>query len=255
MAQMTAPGVNNFIKLMETGLGTVDNPTLSIFFSTHPGAALDFADPLSSNVMKMSLARQATDEQLEYAKTVDSLISDRARIAALDILDCAPNLSLSPRIDSIINNVIGVSIADVTSSTAWKSEKPRIEKAMTAFTTDIMLLRTEGAEEKEVKDWENQKDMLKWSIDMITDSYLPNSKRKEQYGKIYNDITERDARLRARLKVIRAQKKLDAYVTGSDIDSLDRVRYDSLMLLNDKARAAGEALARWKLAGAVTVSK
>ena len=247
----TSPGINELIKLTSTGTGNVDQLTLEEhLYLLHPGARAELANPASSNLAKSFAAKSASKKQLEYAEAVDSVLAIRGRIALLEYFDCSPDDSWQA--DSVLSK--GAALLNITNEVknlAWKSAKPKIEKAMATFDTDIKLLQAQGAPERVMSDWKHQYRMLEWSIKLLNDSYLPNAERKKQFELILADINERDRKIKLSLKAIAAMEYIQASTSGTLIDSVQIAITDSIrQSLPDKAAVARASLDRWKQAGA-----
>lgn len=246
----TSPGVNQLIKLMETGIGDSKQPTLQYIYEMHPGSQAELSNPANSNLEKSYTAKKASKKQLEYAAAVDSVLAIRGRIALLEYFDCSPDDSWQS--DSVLSK--GAALLNITNTVknlAWKEVKPKIEKAMATFDTDIRLLQAKGAPDRVMSDWKHQYRMLEWSIKLLNDSYLPNSQREEQFKLILADINERDRKIKLSLKAIASMEYIQAYTSGTLIDSVQIAITDSIrQSLPDKAAVARASLDRWKQAGA-----
>lgn len=247
----TSPGINELIKLTSTGTGNLDQLTLEEYlYLLHPGARAELANPASSELAKSFTAKSASKKQLEYAEAVDSVLAIRGRIALLEYFDCSPDDSWQA--DSVLSK--GAALLNITNNVknlAWKSAKPKIEKAMATFDTDIRLLQAKGAPERVMSDWKHQYRMLEWSIKLLNDSYLPNAERKKQFELILADINERDRKIKLSLKAIAAMEYVAAHASGTLYDSVQVALTDSIRrALPDKATVARQSLARWNAAGA-----
>lgn len=245
----TSPAVNQFIKVSETGEGLITDLTLKELLAMYPGSRTALESRVNSNLARAFEAKMLSKTQLEYAEAVDSVMAIRAKIAILEYLDCTPDDSWQS--DSALSKGAALlNIINEVKNLAWDDAKPKIEKAMAAFDTDIRLLQAKGAPERVMSDWKHQYRMLEWSIKLVNESFLPNSQRKNQFDLILADINERDRKLKLSLKAIASMEYIQAYTSGTLIDSVQIAITDSIrQSLPDKSAVARASLDRWKQAG------
>lgn len=245
----TSPAVNQFIRVSETGEGLISDLTLKELLALYPGSRVELESRVNSNLARAYAAKIASKKQLEYAEAVDSVLAIRGKIALLEYFDCTPDdswqsdsaLSKGAALLNIINEVKNI---------AWDDAKPKIMSAMATFDTDIRLLQAKGAPDRVMSDWKHQYRMLEWSIKLVNESFLPNSQRKAQFDLILADINERDRKLKLSLKALASMEYINAYNSGTLIDSVQVALTDSIrQSLPDKATVARASLELWRQAG------
>ena len=151
-------------------------------------------------------------QELGYAEQIDSSLTRRAKVEALNIADRTGG------------------ILDV----AWLSEKDKITKKQEAFKKNIGLILTRGGSYADKRYWEEIYNCLSQSINAIRDAYLPNMKRMAAYQFIYKDLVKRNNELVMMLCKWQGLKATQDMAEGSPV-----------VKANTK-NAVKSAFARWK---------
>ena len=151
-------------------------------------------------------------QELGYAEQIDSSLTRRAKIEALNIAD---------RTGGILD-------------AAWLSEKDKITKKQEAFKKNIGLILTRGGSYADKRYWEEIYNCLSQSVNAIRDAYLPNMKRMAAYQLIYKDLVQRNNELVMMLCKWQGLKATQDMAEGSPV-----------VKANTK-NAVKSAFARWK---------
>ena len=151
-------------------------------------------------------------QELGYAEQIDSSLTRRAKIEAMNIAD---------RTGGILD-------------AAWLSEKDKITKKQEAFKKNIGLIITKGGSYADKRYWEEIYNCLSQSVNAIRDAYLPNMKRMAAYQLIYKDLVKRNNELVMMLCKWQGLKATQDMAEGSPV-----------VKANTK-NAVKSAFARWK---------
>lgn len=151
-------------------------------------------------------------QELGYAEQIDSSLTRRAKIEAMNIAD---------RSGGVLD-------------AAWLSEKDKITKKQEAFKKNISLILTRGGSYADKRYWEEIYNCLSQSINAIRDAYLPNMKRMAAYQLIYKDLVQRNNELVMMLCKWQGLKATQDMAEGSHVGKA-----------NTKD-AVKSAFARWK---------
>lgn len=156
----------NQITIMEMGTGSF-TPELyyTLFHNSYKKTA--------SRKNKMSyrtLAGVSSYGQVDYAETIDSSLVKRADIEALNISDRSGGA------------------LDV----AWMAEKDKLNEKMTSFHNNINRIVIAGGTPSDRARWDEYYKMFQCAIKATQDAYMPNSQRKKQYLRIYEDISAKN---------------------------------------------------------------
>lgn len=105
--------------------------------------------------------------QVEMAEKIDTALTKRAEIEALNIAD--------RKIDI-----------------AWNTEGKKIEAKMEAFQENINRIVPAGGSPSDRKRWQEYYNLYQTAIRATKDAYLPNAQRKKQYLRIYADVSRQN---------------------------------------------------------------
>ena len=108
--------------------------------------------------------------QVEYAEDIDSALTKRAEIEALNMADRQIDL-------------------------AWKVEGSKINSKMDAFKNNIERILPIGGSIGDKQRWTEYYHVYETAIKATKDAYMPNAKRKKMYLQIYADVTKQNETL------------------------------------------------------------
>ena len=108
--------------------------------------------------------------QVEYAEAIDSALTKRAEIEALNMADRQVDL-------------------------AWKVEGSKINNKMDAFKKNIDRILPVGGSIGDKQRWTEYYHVYKTAIKATKDAYMPNAKRKKMYLQIYADVAKQNETL------------------------------------------------------------
>lgn len=100
-----------------------------------------------------------------YAEDLDSALTKRAKVEALNVADRQPFLDA-----------------------AWAVEGPKIQKKMNVLFNSIQNISIYGGKQATSDMFQLKYDMLDQAIESVREAYMPTSERKDQYLAIYNDV-------------------------------------------------------------------
>lgn len=109
----------------------------------------------------------ASYQQVDEAEAIDSALTSRAKIEALNVADRQVDL-------------------------AWLAEKDKVESQMRQFQKNIdRILLTDGSP-KDKERWSDYYQVYQCAIKATKDAYMPNAERKRQYLQIYADVSKQN---------------------------------------------------------------
>ena len=108
--------------------------------------------------------------QVEYAEAIDSALTKRAEIEALNMADRQIDL-------------------------AWKVEGSKINSKMDAFKSNIDRILPVGGSIGDKQRWTEYYNVYETAIKATKDAYMPNAKRKKMYLQIYSDVAKQNETL------------------------------------------------------------
>lgn len=156
----------NQITVMETGSGSL-SPT-------------EYYQLLHSSYMKSAASKNKLGyrttagigayNQVEYAEAIDSALTKRAEIEALNMADRQVDL-------------------------AWKVEGSKINSKMDAFKKNIDRILPVGGSIGDKQRWTEYYHIYETAIKATKDAYMPNAKRKKMYLQIYADVAKQNETL------------------------------------------------------------
>lgn len=153
--------------------------------------------------------------QVDDAEALDSAMTQRARIEALNVADRSGGAL----------------------DMAWLAEGGKINAALENFSRNIRRITEAGGSNYEQEHWREQYRVFLCAVKAVQDAYMPNSERKKQYLRIHADIIRKNetlVRYLVRLtNSIKVAELLDASATIED----------------RRAQIAMAAMNRWREAG------
>lgn len=153
--------------------------------------------------------------QVDDAEALDSAMTQRARIEALNVADRSGGAL----------------------DMAWLAEGGKINAALENFSRNIRRITEAGGSNYEQEHWREQYRVFLCAVKVVQDAYMPNSERKKQYLRIHADIIRKNetlVRYLVRLaNSVKVAELLDASATIED----------------RKAQIAMAAMNRWREAG------
>lgn len=109
----------------------------------------------------------ASYQQVNEAEAIDSALTSRAKIEALNVADRQVDL-------------------------AWLAEKDKIESQMRQFQKNIDRIMMTGGSPKEKERWNDYYRIYQCAIKATRDAYMPNAQRKKEYLQIYADVSRQN---------------------------------------------------------------
>lgn len=201
----------NQITIMELGTGAFSPEAYyTLFHSSYKKSAA------TKNKMTFrTTAGVSSYAQVEYAERIDSSLVSRAKIEALNVADRSGGaLDL-----------------------AWVAEKNKINDKMQSFQNNINRIVPAGGSAEDRKRWDEYYKVFQCAIKATQQAYMPNSQRKKQYLKIYEDVTKQnDLLIRQLVKMSNADKTKELLSASSDYSV-------------DVGSIAASCFGRWKNVG------
>lgn len=111
--------------------------------------------------------RVASYQQVDEAEAIDSALTSRAKIEALNVADRQVDL-------------------------AWLAEKDKVESQMRQFQKNIDRIMMTGGSPKEKERWNDYYRVYQCAIKATRDAYMPNAQRKKEYLQIYADVSRQN---------------------------------------------------------------
>lgn len=153
--------------------------------------------------------------QVDDAEALDSAMTQRARIEALNVADRSGGA-----LDA-----------------AWLAEGDKINSALDNFKKNIRRIAEAGGSVNEQEYWREYHNIYLCAIKSVQDAYMPNAERKKQYLRIHADIIRKNETLvRYLVRLANAAKVEDLLEATATIE--DR-----------RAQIAMAAMNRWREAG------
>ena len=153
--------------------------------------------------------------QVDDAEALDSAMTQRARIEALNVADRSGGA------------------LDV----AWLAESDKINSALDNFKKNIRRIAEAGGSGNEQEYWREYHNIYLCAVKSVQDAYMPNAERKKQYLRIHADIIRKNETLvRYLVRLANAAKVEDLLEATATIE--DR-----------RAQIAMAAMNRWREAG------
>lgn len=144
----------------------------------------------------------------------------KAFMRGVSLLSVHPQVQLSENIDSVLRRRAAkeaVEIADRTSylDVAWLTEGSRIKDKLRVFKDNIATIRFYGATARDYRYWTVVAGCIEQNLAAVRDGYMPNSERKRQYQRIYDNLSQRNEELLRLVYFWHVSKKDDSSVTVS----------------------------------------
>ena len=153
--------------------------------------------------------------QVDDAEALDSAMTQRARIEALNVADRSGGA------------------LDV----AWLAESDKINSALEYFEKNIRRIIEAGGSNYEQEHWREQYNVFLCAVKSVQEAYMPNAERKKQYLRIHADIIRKNEILvRYLMRLANSTKVAELLEASATIE--DR-----------RAQIAMAAMNRWREAG------
>lgn len=176
----------NQITVMETGSGSL-SPDLyyQLLHNSYKKSAAS-----KNKLSYRTTAGIGAYNQVEYAEAIDSALTKRAEIEALNIADRQVDL-------------------------AWKVEGSKINSKMNAFKSNIDRILPVGGSIGDKQRWTEYYHVYETAIKATKDAYMPNAKRKKMYLQIYADVAKQNETLVKQLVRISNTSKTKELLTAN----------------------------------------
>lgn len=153
--------------------------------------------------------------QVDDAEALDSAMTQRARIEALNVADRSGGAL----------------------DMAWLAEGEKINAALENFNRNIRRITEAGGSNYEQEHWCEQYNMFLCAVKSVQEAYMPNSQRKKQYLRIHADI-------------IRKNEMLVRYLVRLANSAKVAELLDASVIIEDRrAQIVLAAMNRWQEAG------
>lgn len=195
----------NQVTVMETGIGTL---TPDAFYNIAHKRYSESA--VTKNKLRYRTEAAASAYlQVKMAETVDTSMTQRAKIEALNMADRKIDL-------------------------AWQTEGAKIEAKLKAYKDNIGRIVEAGGKASDKERWEDYYNLFQTAIRSVGDSYMPNSQRKREYQRIYSDLCTQNETLLSYLVMLDNRK------------STSKALKSGAVLTDRRGEIAKEAGSRWK---------
>ena len=153
--------------------------------------------------------------QVDDAEALDSAMTQRARIEALNMADRSGGAL----------------------DMAWLAEGEKVNAALENFNRNIQRITEVGGSNYEQEHWREQYNVFLCAVKSVQEAYMPNSQRKKQYLRIHADI-------------IRKNEMLVRYLVRLANSTKVAELLDASAVIEDRrAQIAIAAMNRWREAG------
>ncbi len=139
----------------------------------------------------------ASYQQVDEAEAIDSALTSRAKIEALNVADRQVDL-------------------------AWLAEKDKVESQMRQFQKNIDRILLTGGLPKEKERWSDYYQVYQCAIKATKDAYMPNAERKRQYLQIYADVSKQNDVLVKYLVQLSNRNSTKNLLSASNNRSIDK---------------------------------
>lgn len=198
----------NQITVMETGGGSL---TPELYYWTLHNSYKKSAASKNKLGFRTTTGLNAYN-QVAYAENIDSALTSRAKIEALNVADRQIDL-------------------------AWLAESSKIETAMAKFKQNIDRIMTVGGTPTEKQRWTEYYNIYNCAVKATKDAYMPNAQRKKEYLRIYEDVAKQNETLVRYLVRLHSATQTNALLSASNERTLQ------------KGSIVSEAKNRWNEAG------
>lgn len=153
--------------------------------------------------------------QVDDAEALDSALTQRARIEALNVADRSGG------------------VADM----AWIAEGNKVSSSLEKFELNIRRITEAGGSAGEQEYWKEYYNMYLCAVKAVQDAYMPNAQRKKQYLRIHADILRKNEALVRYLVRLANSMKIEELLEAS------------ATVEDRRAQIAMAAMNRWREAG------
>ena len=195
----------NQVTVMETGAGEL---TPRAFYSIVHGKYYKSAAETNKLRYRSEAAAHGA-VQVDISETIDTSLTKRAEIEALNMADRQVDL-------------------------AWQAEGPKIQSRLETFSRNIARLTEVGGNANDISLWRERYNLFQTAVSAVRNAYMPNAERKKEYLAICRDITEKN-------------NTLISYIVSVDSRERTKDHLDAtLTRTNRNGEIAEEARGRWK---------
>lgn len=198
----------NQIMVMETGSGSL---TPELYYTLLHNSYRKSASS-KNKLSYRTVAGMEAYSQVEYAEEIDSAMTQRAKIEALNMADRQVDL-------------------------AWSAEGNKLEGCMAKFKKNIDRILPVGGTLDDKRRWEEYYNVYDYAVREIKRAYMPNAQRKKEYLRIYEEMTIQNETLVKFLVQLHGKKRTAVFLAATN----PRVLHKSTITAN--------AITRWKEAG------
>lgn len=142
-------------------------------------------------------AGAASYQQVDEAEAIDSALTSRAKIEALNVADRQVDL-------------------------AWLAEKDKVESQMRRFQKNIDRITLTGGSPKEKERWDDYYRVYQCAIKATRDAYMPNAQRKKEYLQIYADVSQQNDVLVKYLVQLSNRNATKNLLSATENNSIDK---------------------------------
>ena len=145
--------------------------------------------------------------QVDDAEKIDSALTKRAEIEALNVADRQIDL-------------------------AWLAESSKINGQLDKMKANIGHIIPTGGTVNDKRRWEELYNMYRCAVKATKDAYMPNAQRKKEYLRIYSDLTMQNETLLKYLVQINTQSRTASLLAATN----DRVVHKGNVISDAKSR-------------------
>lgn len=193
----------NQITVMETGGGSL-TPEF-YYWMLHNSYRKSAAE--KNKLGFRTLAGISLYNQVDDAEKIDSALTKRAEIEALNVADRQIDL-------------------------AWLAENSKINGQLDKMKANIDHIIPTGGTVNDKRRWEELYNMYRCAVKATKDAYMPNAQRKKEYLRIYSDLTMQNETLLKYLVQFNTQSRTASLLTATN----DRVVHKGNVISDAKSR-------------------
>ena len=193
----------NQITVMETGGGSL-TPEF-YYWMLHNSYRKSAAE--KNKLGFRTLAGISLYNQVDDAEKIDSALTKRAEIEALNVADRQIDL-------------------------AWLAESSKINGQLDKMKANIDHIIPTGGTVNDKRRWEELYNMYRCAVKATKDAYMPNAQRKKEYLRIYSDLTMQNETLLKYLVQLNTQSRTASLLAASN----DRVVHKGNVISDAKSR-------------------
>lgn len=183
----------NQITVEETGAGALKpEPYYMLLHNKYKKTAA-----VKNKLTFRTAAGVASYQQVDEAEAIDSALTSRAKIEALNVADRQVDL-------------------------AWLAEKDKVESQMRQFQKNIDRITMTGGSPKENERWNDYYRVYQCAIKATRDAYMPNAQRKKEYLQIYADVSRQNDVLVKYLVQLSNRNATKNLLSATDNHSIDK---------------------------------